>query len=113
MLGTESVEAAFACKADRFFDGALPKSVTLTVQSMRNGGYLPTSAQAHESYGYGSKLNHLELEGFSADSHLPGFHFGYLLLTHSHISICVYSWSRSKHDTCKPARCISPGDVPQ
>ena len=37
--------------------------------------------------GYGSKINHQELgaAGFSPCFHLSGFHFGYILLTHSHL----------------------------
>ena len=36
-------------------------------------------------YGYGSELNHHRTAGFSPWFHLPGFQFGYLFLTHSHI----------------------------
>ena len=35
-------------------------------------------------FGYGSKLNHQGTAGLSPCFHLPGFHFGYLFLTHSH-----------------------------
>ena len=35
-------------------------------------------------YGCGSKLSHQGTAGFSLWFHLPGFHFGYLFLTHSH-----------------------------
>ena len=35
--------------------------------------------------GYGSKLNHQGTAGFSPCFHLPGFHFGYIFLTHSQI----------------------------
>ena len=34
--------------------------------------------------GYGSKLRH-QTAGFSPCFHLPGFHLGYLFLTHSHL----------------------------
>ena len=38
-------------------------------------------------FGYGSrsKLNHRGTAGFCLWFHLPGFHFGYLFLTHSHL----------------------------
>ena len=36
--------------------------------------------------GCGSKLNHWGTAGYSPCFHLPGFHFGYLFLTHSHVS---------------------------
>ena len=36
--------------------------------------------------GYGSKLNHQGTADFSPCFHLPGFHFGYLCLTHSQIT---------------------------
>ena len=35
-------------------------------------------------YGYGSKLSHQGTAGFGPCVHLPGFHFGYLFLTHTH-----------------------------
>ena len=38
------------------------------------------------SLGSGSKLNHQGTTGFSPWFHLPGFHFGYLFLTHSHLA---------------------------
>ena len=36
--------------------------------------------------GCGSKLNHQGTAGFSPCFLLPGFHFGYHFLTHSHIN---------------------------
>ena len=39
----------------------------------------------------GSKLNHQETAGFSPCFHLPGFHFGYLFLTHSHVCVTTAS----------------------
>ena len=36
--------------------------------------------------GYGSKLNHQGTAGFSPCFHLPGFHFGYIFLTHSQVT---------------------------
>ena len=37
-------------------------------------------------YGCGSTLNHQGTADFSPCFHLPGFHFGYLFLTHSRIT---------------------------
>ena len=36
-------------------------------------------------FGYGSQLDHQGTAGFSLCFHLPGFHFGYLFLTHTHL----------------------------
>ena len=42
-------------------------------------------------FGYGSKLNHeIWTAGFSTCVHLPGFRFGYIFLTHSHLFQTVY-----------------------
>ena len=38
------------------------------------------------SHGCGSKLSQEGTAGFSLWFHLPGFHFGYLFLTHSHMA---------------------------
>ena len=35
--------------------------------------------------GYGSKLNHQGIAGFGPCTHLPGCHFGYPFLTHTHL----------------------------
>ena len=43
-------------------------------------------AKAVGGYGYGSKESHQETAGFSPSFHLPGFHLGYIFLTHSHIN---------------------------
>ena len=47
------------------------------------------SAQRHSKIwgtsGYGSKLIHQGTADFSPCFHLPGFHFGYLFLTHSQV----------------------------
>ena len=40
---------------------------------------------------YGLKLNHLGTAGFGPWLHLPGFHLGYLFLTHSHVFIDPFS----------------------
>ena len=40
-----------------------------------------------EPSGCGSKLSHQGTAGFSSWFHLPGFHFGYLFLTHSHLGL--------------------------
>ena len=37
------------------------------------------------AHGYGSTSNHQGTAGFSPYFHLPGFHFRYIFLTHSHI----------------------------
>ena len=39
-------------------------------------------------FGYGSKLNHQGTAGFSPCFHLPGFHFGYIFLTHGYLAEC-------------------------
>ena len=43
------------------------------------------ASQDLELNGYGSKLNHQGPAGFGPCFHLPGFHFGYIFLTHSQI----------------------------
>ena len=45
----------------------------------------PLGAQSSSPSGYGSKLNQQGTAGFSHCFHLPGFHFRYLFLTHSHL----------------------------
>ena len=45
---------------------------------------LPTLKTRSWRCGYGSKLNQ-GTAGFSPWLHLPGFHFGHLFLTHSHV----------------------------
>ena len=46
----------------------------------------PDSDSPRPANGYGSKLNHRGIAGFSPCFHLPGFHFGYPFLPHSQIS---------------------------
>ena len=48
------------------------------------GGTAQGGASAEN--GYGSKFNHRGTAGFRTGFHLPGFHFGYLLLTHSEMT---------------------------
>ena len=42
--------------------------------------------------GCGSKLNHQGTAGCSPSFHLPGFHFGYIFLTHSQLVACCNLW---------------------
>ena len=56
-------------------------------------------------YGYGTQLNHQGTAGFSPCFHLPGFHLGYLFLTHRNmkqnqkISFFEYpSGAKASHD---------------
>ena len=51
-----------------------------------NSSCAPRIVRLSITSGYGSKLNHQEFPGFSAGSHLPGFHLGYLFLTHSQVT---------------------------
>ena len=44
----------------------------------------PFELKRLETVGCGSKLNHQKNAYFSHGFHLPGFHFGYPILTHSH-----------------------------
>ena len=37
------------------------------------------------TFGYGSKLNYQGTAGFSPSFYVPGFHFGYMFLTHRHL----------------------------
>ena len=51
-----------------------------------------TTRSAHPSpltLGYGTKFSHQGTAGFSPWFHLPGFHFGYPFLTHSHFNLKV------------------------
>ena len=54
----------------------------------------------HFTHGCGSKLNHQRPAGFSPCLHLPGFRFGYLFLTHTHMfqDIGDSGCSRRRHD---------------
>ena len=45
----------------------------------------------HYIYGYGSKFFHQGTAGFSPCFHLPEFHVGYQLLTHSNNYIYIYA----------------------
>ena len=49
-------------------------------------------------HGYESKLNHQGTAGFSLCFDLPGFYFGYLFLTHTHMGIldCL-KWAEAPH----------------
>ena len=58
-----------------------PKLIGLWLHESQNLGM----GQNHMG-NYGSNLNHQGTAGFSLWFHLPGFHFGYLFLTHSHIT---------------------------
>ena len=42
-----------------------------------------------QTYGCGSKLSHQGKACFSHGFHLPGFHFGYPFLTHSHMFVAL------------------------
>ena len=42
------------------------------------------------SRGYGSKVNHQGTADFGPCFHLPGFHLGYLFLTHSQEGPCIH-----------------------
>ena len=56
-----------------------------------------------QSYGYGSRLNHHRTAGFSLCFHLPGFRFGYLFLTNTHI--VTHDWALC---SLRPGRIARP-----
>ena len=58
----------------------------LVAASRGSPRYAPASFLV-DSNGCGSKLNHQGTTGFGPCCHLPGFHFGYLVLTHCQIRI--------------------------
>ena len=57
-----------------------------TLQAPNCTGRIKGLMSLKAKYRYGSKLNHQGTAGFGPCFHLPGFHFGYIFLTHSHMS---------------------------
>ena len=75
-------------------------------ESFGRRGTFPTEHRCH--MGMGQKNNPRKTAGFSPCVHLPGFHFGYLFLTHSHKQVAKRSFTRR---SLKPSiqRGIHPG----
>ena len=68
--------------------------------NMTNSGPQVQPDAVGPSHGYGSKLNHQGTAGFGPCFHVPGFHFGHLFLTHSHI---VYMRRTNAVNMCQSA----------
>ena len=70
-----------------FFNTCPATGIRLVVMSVLDQLRLIQPNGSLRCYGYGSKMNHQGTAGLSPCFHFPGFHFGYIFLTHCHMGI--------------------------
>ena len=77
--------------------------VLIVLPTIHRGGSsgIPFESWLEQAYfvkhGYGSKLNHQGTTGFGPCFHLPGFHLGYLFLTHGR----AWAWHGQAEKLCR------------